>query len=146
MKIRELMTHHTKCVHTSDTAYEAVRVMEDYNVGAVPVVERGAVIGMITDRDICFSAFRRNKRLDEMTIASCMTPSPAICRQDDDASVARTLMKRHHVHRLPVVDAKKRLVGIVSVTDLARHAGLLEPSDVVDVMSGVGATPIATPS
>lgn len=80
---------------------------------------RGQVVGTITDRDICMAAYTQGKRLSELPIATVMPHEVFSCSPDDSSEVAESIMQRHQVRRLPVIDRTGKLVGVLSVNDLA---------------------------
>jgi CBS-domain-containing membrane protein len=81
---------------------------------------------MITDRDICMAAYTQGKPLQEIRVQSAMSKDVVSCKSTDSLEQAEELMRRNKVRRLPVVDAEKRLVGLLSLHDVAR-AALSEP-------------------
>lgn len=129
MDIRALMTPDVCTCSPADSVHRAAKLLWDNDCGALPVVESGRLRGMITDRDICMAAYTRGKRLEEMTVGSVMSRGVVSCRVDDSLETAETLMARHGVRRLPVVDLADRLVGILTLADLARHARTSGPGD-----------------
>jgi CBS domain-containing protein len=95
--------------------------MWEHDCGVLPVVDdKDRVRGVITDRDICMSAYTRGHRLSDLRVANSMSPTVVSCQPDDDVAVAAQRMAEHAVRRLPVVDDKGRIQGIVSLNDLAR--------------------------
>lgn len=123
MKVRDLMTTLVGTCRAFDGADSAARVMWEQDCGSVPVVdEDGAVQGMVTDRDLCMAAYTQGRALRDIRVSSAMSEHLWWCRPDDDVDDAARLMREHQVRRLPVVGAGNRLVGIVSLSDLAREA------------------------
>lgn len=97
--------------------------MWDNDCGSVPVVdEAGSAIAMITDRDICMAAYTQGRALGEISVASAMSSGLVAVHETDELEVAEALMREHQVRRLPVIDAKRRPVGVVSLSDLARQS------------------------
>lgn len=120
MKVRELMTSPAYTCQPQDSLARAAQLMWDHDFGILPVVDReGRVGGTITDRDICMAAFTGGRRLDELRVADSMSKGLFVCSPDDDITVAASRMVEHQVHRLPIVDAKGKLVGLLSLNDLA---------------------------
>lgn len=124
MRVEDVMTRDPARCAPYDTAAAAARIMWDRDCGSVPVVdEAGMPIGMITDRDICMAAYTRGTRLDEMAVDTVMSGDVRTCRARDSVAAAERLMARAQVRRLPVVDDKGRLIGIVALGDVARARG-----------------------
>jgi CBS-domain-containing membrane protein len=146
MKIRDLMTASVKSCGPRDSLNLAAQLMWEHDCGALPIVDDvGQVIGMITDRDVCMGAYTRGLPLVDIKVASCASHGIVTIREDESVDAAQALMQRHRIRRVPVVDPTGRPVGIVSMTDLARHArcaGLrgvhgLTPEEVVDTLAVV---------
>lgn len=117
MKISDVMTPNPKTVKSSDSIQTAALIMREEDAGAVPVVEDGRVIGMVTDRDIVVRAVADGDfaaKISDVVSDDVITASP-----DMTTAEAAELMGEHQIRRLPVVDADDRLVGIVSLGDLA---------------------------
>ena len=117
MKISDVMTHNPKTVKASDSIQTVANIMREEDAGAVPVVEGGRVIGMVTDRDIVVRAVADGDftaKVSDVISDDVITASP-----DMTTAEAAGLMGEHQVRRLPVLDADDRLVGIVSLGDLA---------------------------
>jgi CBS domain-containing protein len=117
MKISEVMTPNPKTVKPGDSIQTAARIMRDEDTGVVPVVEDGRVAGMVTDRDIVIRAVADgdfNAKISDIVTDDVITATPDMSTAD-----AAALMSEHQIRRLPVVDEDDRLVGIVSLGDLA---------------------------
>ena len=121
MNIRDVMTSNPRCVAPDDSIQNAARIMRDEDTGAVPVVENGRPIGMVTDRDIVVRAVADGGQLNRPVREIC---SGAVVAATPDMSTreAAQLMSDHQVRRLPVVE-NERLIGIVSIGDLAVKEG-----------------------
>jgi len=117
MNIREVMTPNPQSVSPGDSIQNAARIMRDLDTGAVPVVENGRPIGILTDRDIVVRAVAEDGQLNrpvrDIISSNVICASPDMSTHD-----AADLMSEHQVRRLPVVE-NDRLVGIVSLGDLA---------------------------
>jgi CBS domain-containing protein len=92
------------------------------DVGSLPVVENERVVGMITDRDACMAAYIQGRRLDQIEVRVAMSRNLYSCDPDATPAEAEAVMTEHQVRRLPVVDGDGRLLGIVTLADLARRA------------------------
>ena len=117
MNIREVMTPNPQCVAPGDTIQNAARIMRDCDTGAVPVVDNGRPIGIITDRDIVVRAVADGGQLNR-PISEIVTGDVVCASPDMSTHEAANLMSEHQVRRLPVVE-NNRIVGIVSLGDLA---------------------------
>jgi len=125
MKIEEIMQRDVKVCTQDDTLNTAARLMWDNDCGCVPVIAsdgNGAVVGMLSDRDICMAAYTQGKSLNEIPVTVAMAHSVLSCKPSDDLALAEAIMREARVHRLPVVDENGTVLGVVSLTDIARNA------------------------
>ena len=103
--------------------------MWENDCGAVPIVDPDSkVIGMLTDRDICMAAYTKGIGLKDASVASVMSCNVSVCSPSDNISSAAERMRERQIRRLPVVDKSQRLVGILSVSDIACEAERLRAS------------------
>jgi CBS domain-containing protein len=122
MRIAELMTRNPDVCTPEDSLARAAQIMWDRDCGCVPVVDADArLVGLVTDRDACMAAHTRGKRLDEISVGSVMARDVVSCHPLDTPARVQVLMQNHRVRRLPVLDAQRRVIGIVAIADLA-HA------------------------
>lgn len=119
MLVRDVMTPHAECVSPDDTLQEAARKMRLLDVGPLPVCDHDRVVGIITDRDITVRATAEGLDPKTAKVRQAMTEGIDYCFEDDDIAEAEQLMAERQVRRLPVMSRDKRLVGIVSLGDLA---------------------------
>jgi CBS domain-containing protein len=122
MKVKEVMTKDVRtCALNSDLS-EVARTMWMHDCGVIPVVDNGQVIGVITDRDICIAAGCKNQVPAAITVGEVMTRKLYSCLPDADIREALETMREKQVRRLPVIDAKGKLCGILSLDDVAIKA------------------------
>jgi CBS domain-containing protein len=126
---------------TTDHLEVPAQLMWDHDIGAVPVVDEAcAVVGMITDRDICIAAYTHGVPLAEVAVADAMSRTLWSCFPDDDVGSLARRMAMHQLHRMPVIDALGRLVGIITINDLARAArktGSIAPAQVSYTLAAI---------
>jgi CBS domain-containing protein len=97
--------------------------MWEGDCGALPVVDHdGRALGMLTDRDICMAAYTQGRALNEIAVSSAMSNHVFSCRASDSLRSLMTAMAAHQVRRVPVVDESDKVIGIVSLADIARLA------------------------
>ena len=120
MKIAELMTADVEVVSPDDTLHTAAKMMADLNAGVLPVGENDRLVGMITDRDIAVRAVARGLGPDTK-IREVMSQEVMYCFDDEELDDAAQNMGGIKVRRLPVLNRDKRLVGIISLSDLTRR-------------------------
>ncbi len=138
MKVSQLMTSQPEVCTTTATLNDAAHVMWENDCGFVPIVDdEQRVVGALTDRDALMAAYTRGARLSELPVAVAMSTEVVSCTTDDTIERAEALMRRHSIRRLPVVDKSKRLIGLLSLNDLAtKRAPQL---DVAETLSAISA-------
>ena len=125
MKVEQLMSKEVRTVPREESLNEAARIMWETDVGCVPVVSSdgtGQLIGIITDRDICMAAYTQGRALHEIPVSATMSENVVACQPDDSIARAGERMREHRVRRLPVVDEAGQVLGLISLTDIAREA------------------------
>src|SRR5690348_4346307 len=125
MQVRDVMTRDPSCVTPTATIREAAQVMQRENVGIIPVVdekESKRLLGVVTDRDIAIRVVAEGRdggtRVSEVMTSSRL----ATCAPDDDVNDAMEAMASEQVRRIPIVDDRGALVGIVAQADIVRKA------------------------
>jgi len=118
MKVRDLMTPHPTCAEPETTVEEIATWMKQEDIGCVPVVEEGQVVGMITDRDIVTRCIAEGKDPAECRAEDINSPQSVTIGPDADAKEAARLMADRQIRRLAVVEGGK-LVGMLSLGDVA---------------------------
>lgn len=123
MKVEEIMRRDVSTCSPEASLNEAARIMWEGDRGCVPVVEsQGRVVGMLTDRDVCMAAYTRGARLPELSVQDAMAKQVKWCTPQTDLDEAQQMMRDAQVRRLPVVDASRRVVGVLSLVDIAAEA------------------------
>jgi len=120
MKVSEAMTRDVMMVSPTQSIAEAARMMAECDAGILPVSENDRLIGMITDRDIAIRAVAE-RRSPDTSVRDVMSKEVLYCFDDEDIEHVAKNMGDNQVRRLPVVNRDKRLVGIISLGDIARH-------------------------
>ena len=122
MLVESLMTREVESCRPESTLAEAAAVMWRRDCGVVPVVDEDQrVVGLVTDRDICMALSMRGERASEVRVSEVMARGVQTCTPVDDVREALEAMGRLQVRRLPVVDSRGRLVGVLSISDVVRH-------------------------
>jgi CBS domain-containing protein len=135
MLINEVMSHTVRLASPSDTIQRAAQLMAEADAGALPVSENDRLVGMVTDRDIAIRGDARGCDPTTTTVREVMTQEPVkYCYEDEDIEHVARNMAQLQVRRLPVLNREKRLVGIVSLSDLSKRA---DASAAGDALRGV---------
>jgi CBS domain-containing protein len=118
MHVREVMSSDVQIVSPEQSIKEAAQIMADIDAGILPVGENDRLVGMITDRDIAVRAVAAGMGPDTR-VRQVMTKDVRYCFEDDDVDAVSDNMADMKVRRMPVLNAQKRLVGILSLADIA---------------------------
>jgi CBS domain-containing protein len=118
MRVAEVMTRDVRLIEPNQTIRDAARLMAEMDAGIVPVREGDRLVGMITDRDIAVRAVAQGRGPDT-AVREVMTDEVKYCYEDDDTNDVARNMADIQVRRLPVLTRDKRLVGIISLGDMA---------------------------
>jgi CBS domain-containing protein len=123
MHVENVMKRDVKTCRREDFLDAAARTMWEHDCGCVPVVDdEGHVVGMLTDRDICMAAYTRGATLASLRVDGAMATTVYCCGPKDSLATAERTMRTNQIRRLPVTATDGRLVGILSLNDLAREA------------------------
>jgi len=118
-RVREVMTRDPNCVSSKDSISDAARIMKNTDTGVVPVVDGKKIIGLITDRDIVVRCIAEGKDVINARVTDAMTRDVRKVDEDTPINEVMELMSSAQIRRVPVVNSKDELVGIVSLRDLA---------------------------
>ena len=124
MQIRHVMTQPVELIASDDTIQNAARKMKRCNVGDLPVVIHNEAVGIITDRDIVLRTVAPGLDPTETKVSDAMTSGVIVCKEDNEIEIVARMMCSRQVRRMPVINRKGELMGIVSLGDLASK---LEP-------------------
>jgi CBS domain-containing protein len=142
MKVQDVMVKGVRCCKPDTNLAAVTQIFWEQGCGALPVVENGRVIGMITDRDVSIALGTRNAKAGDTFVREVALPKVFFCLPQDDIHTALNTMRAQQVRRLPVVDHEGALNGILSLDDLVLDAGdkitdKLTYTDVVDTLKSI---------
>src|SRR5215510_9859599 len=123
MQVRDVMTPQVEVIAPTATLTEAAEKMSQLEVGPLPVCDGSQLVGMLTDRDITIRATAKGRDPNTTRVREVMTPEVVYCFEDQDVEIAVQMMAMRQIRRVPVLSRGKRLVGIVSLGDLAVETG-----------------------
>jgi CBS domain-containing protein len=124
MQLKDVMTPNPKCIRPDATLQEAARTMRDLDVGPLPVCgDDDRLAGIVTDRDITVRAVAEARDPKSTPVREVMTEEIIYGFEDQDLDDATRVMEQHQIRRLVVLNRDKRLVGIVSLANLATASG-----------------------
>ena len=119
MRVAEIMTRETEVVPSNLLLKEAAEKMQKLDVGTLPIRDGDRLVGILTDRDMTIRATAHGRDPTRTEVREIMTPQVIYCFDDQDVAEAAKLMQEKQIRRLPILSRDKRLVGIVSLGDLA---------------------------
>jgi CBS domain-containing protein len=135
-KIAEVMTDRPRAVTPETTLREAARLMDEEDVGSLPIVQDGArLVGIVTDRDITVRGVARGIDPERTSVAEVGSQEVYALSPDDDLDQALETMARAQVRRVPIVVRENELVGMVSQADVARASKEKVTGEVVEAIS-----------
>jgi CBS domain-containing protein len=123
MQLRELMTQEVEIICPDATLQEAAQQMRASNIGAVPVCEGNQIVGILTERDLMAQVTAEARDPKTTRVREVMTPEPIACFEDQESTEAIRLMRERQLRHLAVLSRDQRLVGIVSLRDVAMPSG-----------------------
>ena len=128
MQISEIMSRDVAIAAPGDSVQKVAQKMAEIDAGIIPVGEKDRLVGMISDRDIVLRAVAKGKSPGKCTARDVMSPDIKYCYEHEKLEDAARNMATLQVKRLPVLNRDKRLVGIVSLGDLACEPEAVEHS------------------
>lgn len=123
MKVRQAMHAGVDWCAPDTPLSEIARIMRDDDIGAVPIGEKDRLIGMVTDRDIVCRGFANGRDPASLTARDVMTEGIVYCMEEAEIEDAIHLMENKQIRRMPVINDKKRMTGMLSLGDLSHAAG-----------------------
>lgn len=136
MKVIDAMHKGAEWVGPDTLISDVARKMRDLDVGSVPVGENDRLIGMVTDRDIACRAVANGKDCRKLTVRDVMTAGIVFCHETEDVEDALHIMEQKQIRRLPVINNKKRMVGMLSLGDISHSLSHELTGKVVSAVTG----------
>jgi CBS domain-containing protein len=133
--VQEVMTASPRSVSAGDSVVEAARLMRDEDIGSLPVIDDGHVVGIVTDRDIAIRVVAESADPSSITVRDVASRSTVTAAPTQDLDEALQLMARHQLRRLPVLEEDGRLVGILALADVAHEADPEKIGETVEAIS-----------
>lgn len=119
MKVTNVLTRNPEVIRPDANICEASRKMKKNDIGMLPVCENQRLVGVITDRDVTIRGVADHLDLSATSVREVMTPGAYYCFEDQELDEAAAIMKKQQVRRLPVLNENKRLIGVISLGDIA---------------------------
>lgn len=121
MKVKDIMTTNVTCVNPSTSVIETARLMQQHNIGSIPVCDNNGIVGIVTDRDIVIRNIAQGKDPNSTIVKDVMTSAITTVSPEMEVDDISRKMASSQIRRLPVVDNNK-VVGIVALGDVATQA------------------------
>ena len=141
MKTKDIMTTDPVTCTPDTTLADAAHLMWEADCGMLPVVDGGAIEGVVTDRDMYVALATRNARAAGLKVGAVATKTVVTCAPEDDVHAALALMKQAHVRRLPVIGFGGIVLGILSMNDVVLAVGegdqTVTSEDVVEALKAI---------
>jgi CBS domain-containing protein len=119
LRIKDVMTPQAEVISPDATTEHAASIMKTLDIGVLPVCDEEGLVGILTDRDLVVRVLAASRDPKAMLVGEAMTASVVYCFEDDDVERAAAIMAGQQIRRLPVLDKNRKLVGLVSVGDIA---------------------------
>jgi CBS domain-containing protein len=143
MLVSDIMKKPPATCKTHDTVTDAAKIMHEHRCGFVPVVDpHGAVVGVVTDRDVCLTVGDKNRAMTHVSVQDAMSNHVFSCYADENVKTALATMAKRHVRRLPALDRHGHLQGVLSIDDVIQappHRGSPTAEDIVAALKGITA-------
>jgi CBS domain-containing protein len=132
--VADVMTRGVRSMSPSDNVARAAQAMDELNVGVIPVCEGEKLVGMVTDRDIIVRGVAQERDIRSTKLADVMSTNVRCAKEDQDVDEVLSQMAETQIRRMPVVDRQDKLVGIVSIGDIADK----DPEDEESLAASLG--------
>lgn len=149
MKASDLFQREIVTCSERDSLEHVAGLMWKFDIGGLPVVnEAGRAIGMVTDRDVAMAAYLQGSPLRSITVSSVMSRELVTCRERDLVKDVEQVMRGRQVRRVPVIDEQGKLLGMLSINDIARaaHEGKLPSADVAATLAAISRPRLVHPT
>lgn len=138
MKVKECMCNNVCCVKPETNIKEVAKLMCDNHIGCIPVCDNNdCVCGIVTDRDVLLRCVACNKDTNQTPVSDIMSCDVCTCKENDEMTNAQTIMGQNQVRRLPVCNSKNKIVGILTIGDLAQNDRQLGKQEVCTTIKNI---------
>lgn len=138
MKVKDCMCNDVCCVKPETNLNQVAKLMSQKHVGCIPVCdENNCICGIVTDRDILLRAVACEKDTKNCCVSDVMTCNVCTCSENDDMTNAESKMTQNQIRRLPVCDQNNKVIGILTLGDLAQNDRQLGKQEVCTTIEGI---------
>lgn len=138
MKVKECMCNKVFSCTPSTTVYDAAKKMQTNHVGCIPVCDNeNCMVGVITDRDIVLRCIASDKNVKDTSVSEIMSTNVWTCKPEDEISNAQSKMESEQIRRLPVVNNEGKVIGMLTLGDLAKNDMEIGQEEVSDTINSI---------
>lgn len=138
MEVKDCMTQNVYCCNPGTNVADAAKLMCDNHIGCIPVCDaNNYVVGILTDRDIILRTISSNKDAKTTPVSDVMTCNVCSCKQDATIDEVTKLMSDFQIRRIPVCDQNNKIVGILSLGDLAHNDKQVGENQVCNTLENI---------
>ncbi len=138
MKVQDCMCQDICCIKPETNIGEAAKLMSEHHVGCLPVCDNNnSICGIVTDRDLVLRCIACDKDVKQTPISDIMTCDVSTCKKTDDITNAESKMGQKQIRRLPVCDDNNRVVGMLTLGDLANNDNKIGKEQVCDTLENI---------
>lgn len=125
MKLKDCMENQVYCLKPENTIKDCAKMMCDNHIGCVPICDdEKCIVGIVTDRDVILRGIACDKDYKTTPLSEIMTTKICCCNYNEEINEAERLMADNQIRRMPIIDDNKKIVGIITLGDLARNNGV----------------------
>lgn len=125
MKVKDCMCNNVYFLKPDNTIKDCAKLMCDNHIGCVPICDNSHnIVGVVTDRDVILRSIANDKNATTTPISEIMTCKVCCCDEDCDVAEAERLMGEYQIRRLPVIDRANKIIGIITLGDLAKNTNI----------------------
>lgn len=138
MKVKDCMCNDVCCVKPNTNLNQVAKLMSENHIGCIPVCDdNNCICGIVTDRDILLRAVACEKDTQNCPVCDVMSTNVCTCKEDDDMTNAESKMSQNQIRRLPVCDKNNKVIGILTMGDLAQNDRELGKQEVCNTIEGI---------
>lgn len=138
MKVKDCMCNDVCCVNPNTTINEVAKLMSQNHIGSIPVCDdKNCICGIVTDRDVILRCVAYDKDINQTPVSEIMSCNVCTCKQDDDMKNAENKMSQYQIRRLPVCDENNKVIGILTMGNLAQNDQALGKQEVCTTIENI---------
>lgn len=138
MKVKDCMCNDVWCVNPQTSIKDVAKLMSENNVGCIPVCDNNnCICGIVTDRDILLRAVACEKDTKSCPVSDIMTTNVCTCTENEDMKTAESKMSEYQIRRLPVCDTNNKVIGILTIGDLANNTPKIGTEEVCKTIENI---------